>query len=105
MVETSAPATVSKRGKAPKRVEIKLSPKEQIAAQLKKRVKPIAGIESAWLEDLGQTIYVYVMVNSFRNATLHPIFNAQYEVEAEFMHITFHFDINPIEMECKATYF
>jgi len=99
MIDISPQTAAIKFGESHKLRDIKLSQTEQIAAQLRERLRLIAGVEAAWLEDLGETIYVYVMVNSFRNATLHPIFDAQYEVEAEFMHVTFHFDINPIDLE------
>jgi hypothetical protein len=75
------------------------SPSERLGLRISEKLKPIAGLESAWLEDLGRTIYVYVVVNDFSNATLHPIFDAQYEVESEFEHLTFHFEINPVDLE------
>ncbi len=76
-----------------------LSPSEQLAFQITEKLKPIAGVEAAWLEDLGKTVYVYVIVNSFRNSTLHPIFGAQYDLESEFDQLTFHFEINPVDLE------
>jgi hypothetical protein len=78
---------------------IELSQIEQIASQIRERLQPIAGVESAWLEDLGRTIYIYVIVNDFSNATLHSIFEAQYDVESEFWHISFHFRVNPVDLE------
>lgn len=103
MVETSPPATAIKRGKAPKRAEIKLSPKEQIAAQLKKRLKPIAGVEAALFEDLGELINVYIETNNVRNATLYPVFDAQYDLESEYAQKTFHFFVNPVDWERLQT--
>ncbi len=76
-----------------------LSPSEQLAFRITEKLKPIAGVESAWLEDLGKTVYVHVIINSFRNATLHPIFAGQYDLESEFDQLTFHFDINPVDLE------
>jgi hypothetical protein len=76
-----------------------VSPNEQLALRITEKLKPIAGVESAWLEALGKTVYVYVIVNSFRNATLHPIFGAQYDLESEFDQLTFHFEINPVDLE------
>jgi len=76
---------------------------EQPAFRIKEKLMPIAGVESAWLEDLGKTFYVYVIVNDFSNATLHSIFDAQYEVEDEFWHISFHFRINPVDLEAMQS--
>ena len=99
MIEMSPQIVASKYGESQKSRDRKLSPDEQIALQLKERLKLIAGVESAWLEDLGGGIYIYVVVNDFSNATLHPVFDAQYDLESEFMHIAFHFEINPIDLE------
>ena len=77
--------------------------KEQIASLIKEKLTPIATVESAWLEDLGKTVYVYVIANDFSNATLHAIFDAQYEVEDEFWHISFHFRINPVDLEAMQS--
>ncbi len=78
---------------------IELSQIEQITSQIRERLQPIAGVESAWLEDLGRTINVYIATNNVRNATLYPVFDAQYDIESEYEHITFHFWVNPVDLE------
>jgi len=40
-----------------------------------------------------------VITNNIRNATLYPVFDVQYDLESEFEHLTFHFDINPLDLE------
>lgn len=99
MIETISQAAGVDLSLPQKRKHHELSPSDQLAFRITEKLKPLAGVESAWLEDLGRTIYVYVIVNDFSNATLHPIFEAQYDVESEFWHISFHFRINPVDLE------
>ncbi|MCI0692892.1 hypothetical protein L0337_12920 [candidate division KSB1 bacterium] len=99
MIETISQAAEVDLSLPQEQREIEFSQSEHIASQITKRLKPIADVESAWLEDLGMTIYVYVVVNDFSNATLHAIFDAQYDVESEFWHISFHFRVNPVDLE------
>jgi len=99
MIETSPQIAEFELDVPQKFEDVETSQSEQIASQIRERLKPITGVEAAWLEDLDRTVNVYVIVNNFRNTTLHPIFDAQYDIESDYMDISFHFDINPIDLE------
>jgi hypothetical protein len=75
----------------------------RIAAQIKDKIKNQVGIgiESVWLEDLGKQINVYVMTNDVRDSTLDPIFDARLALNSEYPHISFDFELNPIDLEQK----
>jgi len=60
-------------------------------------LQPIAGVESALFEDLGEIINVYIETNNVRNATLYPVFDAQYDLESEYAHKTFYTALHSIE--------
>lgn len=99
MIETSPQTAELELGVPQELQEINISEREQIASQIRERLQPIAGVESAWLEDLGRTINVYIATNNVRNATLYPVFDAQYDIESEYEHISFHFLVNHVDPE------
>jgi len=99
MIKTIPQVAAINRGESPKLREVKLSQSEQIISQISARLQPIIGVESAWLENLGEIINVYIETNNVRNATLYPVFDAQYEVESEYSSLIFHFIVNPLDLE------
>jgi len=103
MIDISSQAAAIKFGESQKLRDIKLSQSEQIAAQLRERLRPVAGVEAAIFEDLGEIINVYIETNNVRNATLYPVFGAQYDLESEYAHKTFHFLVNPVDWEQLQT--
>ncbi len=75
-----------------------------ILSKIKSKLANQPKIESVWLEDLGKKINVLINTEDVRNTTLHPIFDAQYALESEFKNLSFHFEINPLDLEEKQKY-
>lgn len=70
---------------------------------LKMKLQNLKGINSVWLEELGKKIYVYIDASDTGKSTLHPIFDAQYDVEEEYPDFSFHFRVDSRELESKRT--
>jgi hypothetical protein len=68
---------------------------------LKTRLKALGHINSVWLEDLDKEICVYIDASDTSKSTLRSIFGAQYDIEEEYPHLTFHFKVDSLELEKK----
>ncbi len=77
---------------------------ERISSQIKDKLKNLQGIESVWFEDRGKQINVFIVTKDVRNSTLHPIFDAQYELESMYKHLSFNFEVNSLNLEEKQKY-
>jgi hypothetical protein len=78
-----------------------ITDRDKIVHALKMKLKNLKGINSVWFEGLEKELYVYVDASDTGKATLHPIFDAQYDIEEEYPDFSFHFRVDSQELESK----
>jgi hypothetical protein len=80
-----------------------LADRENVVLALKMRLASLDNIDSAWYEEKGNGIYIYIDALETGKATLRSIFDIQYEIEEDFPHLAFHFRVDSQELENRKT--